>query len=345
MLVARGGYRYGFQNQEMDDEIKGEGNSINFEYRMHDPRIGRFFAVDPLEKEYPHYSPYAFSGNRVIDMIELEGLEPASYLLKRSNAGKSFIAVSHANGQANKVFYWKVKTSSNAVWWEKTKWYEPKPKPTPVPSQPSQSLEDAHWASAVALENTLHTYSAEALEAGNYGDWLYYKMAAWDSGREGETGFKRKFIPTAIGVVTTVATMGTGGGLFSVGASSYVRSSAIEGTLNATGNIYGQITSGTDFDYVDPLAEFGSSFIPGGILSQTVASSTTTSLFDYSGKDGFKTILNGSKNLKSTTIDFGFGLLGGVVGNKTGSSKNGVKVFGSASVEHLNNKTNDAVGN
>jgi hypothetical protein len=46
---------------------------------MHDPRTGRFFARDPLFKEYPFYSPYAFSGNRVIDKVELEGLEPADY--------------------------------------------------------------------------------------------------------------------------------------------------------------------------------------------------------------------------------------------------------------------------
>ena len=70
-------YRYGFQGQEKDDEVKGEGNSLNYTFRMHDPRVGRFFAVDPLASKYPFYSPYQFSGNRVIDMIELEGLEPA----------------------------------------------------------------------------------------------------------------------------------------------------------------------------------------------------------------------------------------------------------------------------
>ena len=42
---------------------------------MHDPRLGRFFAVDPLSPEYPWNSPYAFSENRLIDAIELEGLE------------------------------------------------------------------------------------------------------------------------------------------------------------------------------------------------------------------------------------------------------------------------------
>ncbi|MGV7108097.1 papain fold toxin domain-containing protein, partial [Flavobacterium sp. U410] len=65
--------------QEKDDEIKGEGNSLNYTFRMHDPRVGRFFAVDPLQKAFPWNSPYAFSENRVIDMIELEGGEKLSF--------------------------------------------------------------------------------------------------------------------------------------------------------------------------------------------------------------------------------------------------------------------------
>ncbi|QKX05215.1 RHS repeat protein [Aquimarina sp. TRL1] len=70
-----GNYRYGFQGQEMDNEIKGEGNSLNYKYRMHDPRVGRFFGTDPMESIYAYNSPYAFSENRVIDGIELEGRE------------------------------------------------------------------------------------------------------------------------------------------------------------------------------------------------------------------------------------------------------------------------------
>jgi len=69
------GYRYGYQGQEEDDDVKGNGKSDNYKYRMHDPRTGRFFAIDPLFKEFPHNSPYAFSENRVIDAIELEGME------------------------------------------------------------------------------------------------------------------------------------------------------------------------------------------------------------------------------------------------------------------------------
>ncbi|GEQ85385.1 hypothetical protein ULMS_08930 [Patiriisocius marinistellae] len=59
----------------MDNEIKGEGNSLNYKYRMHDPRIGRFFATDPVAYNYPWNSPYSFSENKVLAFNELEGKE------------------------------------------------------------------------------------------------------------------------------------------------------------------------------------------------------------------------------------------------------------------------------
>ncbi len=68
-------YRFGFQGQELDNEIKGKGNSINYKYRMHSPRVGRFFAVDPLSPKYPALTPYQFSSNNPIAMVEIEGLE------------------------------------------------------------------------------------------------------------------------------------------------------------------------------------------------------------------------------------------------------------------------------
>ncbi|GAA0874342.1 hypothetical protein GCM10009118_07500 [Wandonia haliotis] len=76
--ASSGGYRYGFQGQEKDDEVKGEGNSVNYKSRMHDPRIGRFFAVDPIGAKFPYNSPYAFAENQVIAFVELEGLEKAT---------------------------------------------------------------------------------------------------------------------------------------------------------------------------------------------------------------------------------------------------------------------------
>ena len=46
---------------------------------MHDPRLGRFFAIDPLASEFVWNSPYSFSQNRLLDGIELEGAEWIHY--------------------------------------------------------------------------------------------------------------------------------------------------------------------------------------------------------------------------------------------------------------------------
>jgi RHS repeat-associated protein len=86
-------YRYGFQGQERDDEIKGSGNSVNYKYRMHDPRLGRFLSVDPLFESYPWNSPYAFSENRVIDGVELEGLEYYSVHIRKNGDQKTKMGV------------------------------------------------------------------------------------------------------------------------------------------------------------------------------------------------------------------------------------------------------------
>ena len=86
-------YRYGFQGQEMDNELKGRGNSLNYTFRMHDPRVGRFFATDPLEKEYPWYTPYQFSGNKVIQAKELEGLEELILNGKMIEYGEMFFDI------------------------------------------------------------------------------------------------------------------------------------------------------------------------------------------------------------------------------------------------------------
>ena len=53
--------RYGFNGQEMSNEISVVGNNISFIHRIHDPRLSRFLSVDPLTKEYPWYSPYQFA--------------------------------------------------------------------------------------------------------------------------------------------------------------------------------------------------------------------------------------------------------------------------------------------
>jgi RHS repeat-associated protein len=70
-----GAYRYGFNGKENDNEVIGEGNFQDYGMRMYNPRIGRFFNVDPLTKKFPELTPYQFASNTPIQAIDLDGLE------------------------------------------------------------------------------------------------------------------------------------------------------------------------------------------------------------------------------------------------------------------------------
>jgi RHS repeat-associated protein len=104
-----GSYRYGFQNQEHDNELWS--GAVSYKYRVEDPRLGRFFSVDPLAAKYPHNSVYAFSENRVIDGVELEGLE---VILVNGWDGLSHETKSNKNPQDLSTMqgYWTNKNST-----------------------------------------------------------------------------------------------------------------------------------------------------------------------------------------------------------------------------------------
>ena len=69
-------YRYGFNGKEQDKEGMGGGSSTyDYGFRIYNPGIGKFLSVDPLTQEYPWYTPYQFSGNKPIWMIDRDGLE------------------------------------------------------------------------------------------------------------------------------------------------------------------------------------------------------------------------------------------------------------------------------
>lgn len=72
--------RWKFQGQEHVDDLGLNWDS--FKWRNNQPDIGRFFNVDPLADKYVYNSPYAFSENKVISHVELEGLEAQGYLEK-----------------------------------------------------------------------------------------------------------------------------------------------------------------------------------------------------------------------------------------------------------------------
>jgi RHS repeat-associated protein len=85
-------YRYGFNGKENDNEVMGEGNFQDYGMRMYNPRIGRFFSVDPLTKSYPWLTPYQFANNKPIWATDLDGLE-AFIATETVGTGHAFLVV------------------------------------------------------------------------------------------------------------------------------------------------------------------------------------------------------------------------------------------------------------
>lgn len=72
---SMGGYRFGFNGKENDNEVKGEGNQQDYGMRIYDSRLGKFLSVDPITNEYPQLTPYQFASNSPILFIDIDGLE------------------------------------------------------------------------------------------------------------------------------------------------------------------------------------------------------------------------------------------------------------------------------
>ena len=69
-------YRYGFNGMEKDDEVKGNGNSLDFGARIYDSRVGRWLSLDPSMASYPEWSPYNFSIDNPIRFNDPDGKDP-----------------------------------------------------------------------------------------------------------------------------------------------------------------------------------------------------------------------------------------------------------------------------
>jgi RHS repeat-associated protein len=71
--TVSGGYRYGYQGYESDDEVKGPKNEYKTQFRQYDPRIGRWQSQDSKSRNYPAWSSYAGHGNNPIINIDIDG--------------------------------------------------------------------------------------------------------------------------------------------------------------------------------------------------------------------------------------------------------------------------------
>ncbi|GEM_PF-6569278 len=72
-------YQYGFNGKENDDEVKGDGNQLDYGFRIYDPRVARFLSMDPLSPYYPMLTPYQFASNTPVQAVDIDGLEGKDY--------------------------------------------------------------------------------------------------------------------------------------------------------------------------------------------------------------------------------------------------------------------------
>jgi RHS repeat-associated protein len=144
-------YTFGFNGQEKDDEVKGSGNSLEFKFRIYDPRLGRFLSIDPLTSKYPFWTPYAFAGNRPIDGVDLEGKEWEQYMMRKIVESKGVtalkvISTSHGSGPVVDATY-NLQSRSNRTAFDNLKTaYTTDPG---IVHNPNNS-----WASYKPMENT-----------------------------------------------------------------------------------------------------------------------------------------------------------------------------------------------
>ena len=64
-------YRFAFNGMERDNEVKGNNNSYTTAFRFNDPRVGRWWSIDPVRDM--ERSPYNSMGNNPIAKVDPHG--------------------------------------------------------------------------------------------------------------------------------------------------------------------------------------------------------------------------------------------------------------------------------
>ena len=86
-----GDNKYLFNNKELQDEQLGGVNLDWYSYgaRFYDPALGRWHVPDPFAESYYSHSPYHFTGNDPINLIDANGMSYSPYY----DAGGKFLGV------------------------------------------------------------------------------------------------------------------------------------------------------------------------------------------------------------------------------------------------------------
>jgi RHS repeat-associated protein len=78
--TVTGGYRYGFNAMEREDDLYAPGSAYDFGARMYDGRLGRWWSVDKATTKYPSVSPYVFTICNPILFVDYDGNDFGVYV-------------------------------------------------------------------------------------------------------------------------------------------------------------------------------------------------------------------------------------------------------------------------
>ena len=71
--AASGTTRFGYNGKLKDNDVKGEGNSYDYGFRMYDQRVARFLSIDTFSYKFPSWSTFSSFGDNQIKNIDIDG--------------------------------------------------------------------------------------------------------------------------------------------------------------------------------------------------------------------------------------------------------------------------------
>jgi RHS repeat-associated protein len=130
-LLGGGKYRFGFNGKENDNEVKGDGNSVDFGSRIYDSRVGRWLSTDNVIK--PYLSPYQYAKGSPTNFIDPDGEDEIHFVVKRiayvdgmsTHYGPSTTTIQVIpKGGPDRFFYKQVTDVMKMKYASPTSWYQ-----------------------------------------------------------------------------------------------------------------------------------------------------------------------------------------------------------------------------
>ncbi|MGV3768134.1 MAG: RHS repeat-associated core domain-containing protein [Chitinophagaceae bacterium] len=302
---SMGGYRYGFNGKENDNEVKGTGNQQDYGMRIYDPRIGKFLSVDPLSREYAMYSPYQFAGNRPIVAIDLEGLEPQEHPYMLKAIGKSYIGTTN---EGNVFEAYQVDSKSYGKAWV-AKVQEKVP---PVNGMEMKPIDHFMY-----FDN-----EAQSWQPWQRGDAPSIRYSQISSLANGTSAF---FAAAIIAPFTVAASPKIFTAIMNASPEIFTASLGTRGTsvgVDYFSQVGANFLTGNSNPFTDINATslLMSGLNPGGNWGTLILNNTLSSSFQYSISDGYKGVLGGGKSVERVGVETLIGAVAGRVGGALSSN-------------------------